>query len=38
MGVITDNNNYEIDLHNPSNCSDGVLSPTEVVHLAKENN
>ena len=25
-----------IDLHNHSYYSDGVLSPTEVVHLAKE--
>ena len=26
----------KIDLHNHSYCSDGVLSPTEVVRLAKE--
>ena len=28
----------KIDLHNHSYCSDGALSPSEVVNLAKENN
>jgi len=28
----------KIDLHNHSYYSDGVLSPSEVVNLAKENN